>query len=649
VRARARLLVLLGLVGCSVVTATQGGGTAFAQAADERITAYHISIDIQREGAIVVTERIAYDFGSSQHHGIIRNIPARFRYDDRSDRVYPLRVLSVVGSPGTPDQYEVIESGSDVQIKVGDPDRTISGEHSYTLTYRVDGALNGFADRDELYWNAVGTEWGVPIEDVDVEVRAPTALQRIACFAGPLGSNRPCVTSDLQGDTATFAQPGLNPYEAITVVVGFPAGVVPTPKPILEERWSLARAFSATPVTLGVAGGLLALLLAGLGYLLWANGRDRRAIGSPIDIAYATSHEGEQPVPLFEQGTYPVEYAPPDDIRPGQVGTLIDEVANPLDVTATIVDLAVRGYLRIEEIPKRWFLGKPDWRLVKLKEADQGLITYERLLLDGLFEDADEVGDDLFMEEGDEASTDETELDDASAAPARPDLPEATVPSEPGIAEVKLSALRKRFGLRLRRIQDALYADAVKRRWFAGRPDRIRARWHTIGFFVLAVGVGLVWLAAARSHLGLIPIPLALAGLVLVWAARWMPRRTPKGTGLVRRVLGFRTYIETAEAHEARFQERENIFSTYLPYAVVFGCTEKWAHAFAGIDGQIPSTAGWYVGAYPFNVGSFTSSIDHFSSVAAGTITSAAATGSSGFGGGGFSGGGGGGGGGGSW
>ncbi len=648
-RARARLLVLLGLVGCSVVTATQGGSTAFAQAADERITAYHISIDIQREGWIVVTERIAYDFGSSQHHGIIRNIPARFRYDDRSDRVYPLRVLSVVGSPGTPDQYEVIKSGSDVQIKVGDPDRTISGEHSYTLTYRVDGALNGFADHDELYWNAVGTEWGVPIEDVDVEVRAPTSLQRIACFAGPLGSNRPCATSDLQGDTATFAQPGLNPYEAMTVVVGFPAGVVPTPRPILEERWSLARAFSATPVALGVAGGLLALLLAGVGYLLWANGRDRRAIGSPIDIAYATSHEGEQPVPLFEQGTYPVEYAPPDDIRPGQVGTLIDEVANPLDVTATIVDLAVRGYLRIEELPKRWFLGKPDWRLVKLKEADQGLITYERLLLDGLFEDADEVGDDLFMEEGDEASTDETELDDSSAAPARPDLPEATVPSEPGIAEVKLSALRKRFGLRLRRIQDALYADAVKRRWFAGRPDRIRARWHTIGFVVLAVGVGLVWLAAARSHLGLIPIPLALAGLVLVWAARWMPRRTPKGTGLVRRVLGFRTYIETAEAHEARFQERENIFSTYLPYAVVFGCTEKWAHAFAGIDGQVPSTAGWYVGAYPFNVGSFTSSIDHFSSVAAGTITSAAATGSSGFGGGGFSGGGGGGGGGGSW
>jgi hypothetical protein len=367
-------------------------------------------------------------------------------------------------------------------------------------------------------------------------------------------------------------------------------------------------------------------------------------VGSPIDIAYASSREGEQAVPLFEEGIYPVEYAPPDDIRPGQVGTLMDEVANPLDVTATIVDLAVRRYLRIEEIPKRWLLGKPDWRFIKLKEADEGLVEYERLLLDGLFEDADEVGDELFMEESEAASS-----EDPRANPARPDVPETTAPNEPGIAEVKLSALRKRFGIRLRRIQNALYDDVVKRRWFAGRPDKIRARWHTIGFLILGAGIGLIWFAAATSHLALIPIPVALAGLGLTWAARWMPRRTAKGTGLVRRVLGFRTYIETAEAHEARFQERENIFSKYLPYAVVFGCTEKWARAFAGLDGQMPSTAGWYVGATPFNVGSFTSSMDTFSSVAAGTITSAASTGSSGFSGGGFSGGGGGGGGGGSW
>ncbi|MGH2555596.1 MAG: DUF2207 domain-containing protein, partial [Actinomycetota bacterium] len=475
----------------------------------------------------------------------------------------------------------------------------------------------------------------------------PVELQRIACFAGPQGSSLPCETSNLEGDTATFDQQGLNPYEGLTVVVGFPTGVVPTPRPVLDERWSLARAFSATPLTVGVSGGLLALLLAGLGYMLWATGRDRRAVGSPVDIAYGDSPDGEQRVPLFEQGAYPVEYAPPEEIRPGQVGTLIDEVANPLDVTASVIDLAVRGYLRIEEIPKRWLFGKPDWRLVKVKEADDGLVKYERLLLDGLFEDADEI-DDEGIDELEEAGTVDPAEPEGSAPP-RPDVAAAPDSLEPGLAEVRLSALRKRFGLRLRKIQDALYDDAVKRRWFAGRPDKIRKRWHGAGIVLLILGIGLTWLAAAKTHLGLIPIPIALAGIVLTWAARWMPRRTPKGTGLVRRVLGFRTYIETAEAHEARFQERENIFSRYLPFAVVFGCTERWARAFRGLDDQLPSTAGWYVGTYPFSVNSFTSSIGHFSSVAAGTITSAAATGSSGFSGGGFSGGGGGGGGGGSW
>ena len=640
--ARLRLALLLCLVAGVVGSVPLGAPGAWGQAGDERIDAYDVSIEIQRDGSIVVAERIAYDFGSTEHHGIFRTIPVRFHYDDRNDRVYPLHVLSVVGSFGTPDQYKVSKSGSDLEIRVGDPDRTINGRHTYTLTYRVDGALNGFADHDELYWNAVGTEWAAPIRRATAQVRAPVSLTQIACFAGSQGSNLPCESSGLQGDTATFTQGQLSPHEGLTVVVGFLVGGVPKPTPILEERWSFSRAFSATPLTLGVSGLLLALLVAGVGYLLWANGRDRRAVGTPVDIAYGTSREGEQAVPLFEQGTYPVEYAPPDDIRPGQVGTLIDEVANPLDVTATIVDFAVRGYLRIEEIPKRWMFGKPDWRLVKLREPDEGMIRFERLLLDGLFEDADED----IEEEPTEAELEQ--LKDYEV-PARPDMPIPPTPRDHGIAQVKLSNLRRKFALRLRRIQNALYDDAVGRSWFAGRPDKMRGRWHTIGFGVLAAGAALTWLAAAKSHLGLIPIPIALAGLTLSWASRWMPRRTPKGTGLVRRVLGFRTYIDTAEAQEARFQERENIFSKYLPYAIVFGLTEKWARAFAGLDGQVPSIAGWYVGAYAFNVGSFTSSIDTFSSVAAGTITSAAATGSSGFGGGGFSGGGGGGGGGGSW
>src|SRR5207247_8598943 len=118
---------------------------------------------------------------------------------------------------------------------------------------------------------------------------------------------------------------------------------------------------------------------------------------------------------------------------------------------------------------------------------------------------------------------------DQAAAPARPDLLDQGIPRQPGLAEVKLSALRRKFSMRLRKIQTALYDDAVDRRWFAGRPDRIRTRWHSIGFLVLAAGIGLIWVAAAKTHLGLVAIPFALAGLALAWTARGIPRRTPTG------------------------------------------------------------------------------------------------------------------------
>jgi hypothetical protein len=609
-RVFARLLavawVMAVVLGLAAVAGAQG---------EEAIHSFAIDITVRSDGSLLVEEAIEYDFGTAPHHGIFRDIPDRLTYDGRYDRVFPIDVLSVEGPPGTPTHYVIQHDGNLFRIKIGDADRTITGTHVYRITYRVEGAINGFPDHDELYWNALGTEWQVPIDSVSVTVRAPSDIQRVACFAGPAGSNLPCERASAGGGSATFSQAGLGPFEGLTIVVGLPKSAVPSPHPILRERWTLQRAFSVTPLTAGLAGAIALLAALGLGYLFWVNGRDRRALGSPVDIAYATSQGGEQPVPLFEHGPTPVEYAPPDEIRPGQVGTLVDEVANPLDVTATIVDLAVRGYLRIEEIPKRGLFGKPDWRLVRLKESD-GLLPYEGLLLKYIFRDEDE-------EEG---------AADRDGGPA-----------------VKLSGLRRHFSARLRSVQDSLYEDAVKRGWFAGRPDRVRHNWTRRGWVAAMGGTALVVLAAAKTHLALIALPIALGGLALVFGARWMPRRTPKGTGLVRRVLGFKTYIETAEVEESKFAERKNLFSQYLPYAVVFGCTEKWARAFAHLGDQPPETS-WYVGPNPFTVATFTSSIDDFSVATAGTITSTpAGSGVSGFGGGGFSGGGGGGGGGGSW
>ena len=329
-------MVLLAVIAV-LAAASPGRAQSF-----ERIIRYDVDLGIQRDGSLVVVERIDYDFGVTEHHGIFRDIPAIFTYDDRFDRVYPIDVDSVEGSPGTPDRFKVETSGSTFRIQIGDPKKTITGRHTYTITYHVRGALNGFADHDELYWNAVGPGWTVPIGPITVKVTAPGPIgDRVTCFAGPVRSSLTCASHKVKGSVATFRQPGgIGPGEALTVVVGFPTGVVPAPRPILKERFSINRAFARSPASIGLTALAALLAFGGLGWLLWARGRDRRALGSQVDIAYASAAGGTQRVPLFEESTYPVEYAPPEDIKPGQVGTLVDEQVNPLDVTATIVDLA---------------------------------------------------------------------------------------------------------------------------------------------------------------------------------------------------------------------------------------------------------------------------------------------------------------------
>ena len=572
----------------------------------ESIRDYRVEMRVEEDGDLDVREVIAYDFGENERHGILRSIPVRLRYDDRYDRVYPVEIVSVEASGGASARYRVEEGGGTMTLRIGDPDRTITGAHTYTVAYRVEAALNAFPDHDELYWNAVGAEWDVPVERAEVTVVAPAAIEEVACFAGPEGSSLPCASATAEGATARFSADGLNPFEALTVVAALPTGAVPTPRPRLEERWSAARAFSLRRDSVGAAAGLMALVVAAVVALAWRSGRDRRYAGSHVDTVFGSEGDAEEAVPLLERPVTPVEFAPPDGVRPGQVGTLVDEQAHPLDVVATVVDLAVRGYLRIEETQKKGWFNKADWTLVDLGRERGDLLPYERRLIDAVFENA--VG-----------------------------------------GSVRLSELRNRFAARLKEVQDALYDDVVSRKWFPARPNQVRTWWRVIGVVVTIAGGGLVGLVARYTTFGIVPVPLMAGGLLLVASARRMPRRTARGTAVLRRVQGFRRFIEDSEKDRARFAERQNLFSEYLPYAVVFGCTEKWARAFAGLDGELPEV-GWYSGTGGFSVGSFSSSMDDFTVSTAGTIASTpGGSGGSGFGGGGSSGGGGGGGGGGSW
>jgi uncharacterized membrane protein YgcG len=600
---RALALGVLAALGLLVAPA---GAPVGAQSGVEQILAYEVSIDIQANGDLLVTEVIDYDFGPFERRGIFREIPVRFHFDDTYDRLLRIRDIAVSASPGTPAQVQTSTEGVFLRIRIGEENTFIEGQHSYRIEYRVEGAMNHFDDHEELFYNAIGPGWPVPVNNATVVVTAPEQPTDLACYAGPVESRLSCDTATFAGREARFTNGHLPNGGAITPVVALPSGSVAVPPPILEARWSFQRAFSLTPFTIGT---FAVLLVGGIGTvvrLLWIHGRDRRFVGSVVEIAFGSDSGETQRVPLLESPSdSAIEFAPPEDTLPGQMGTLVDEVANPLDVTATLIDLAVRRYLQIEEVEGEGWFAKDDWRLTRLKPTDGELREYERELLDGVFEDGDEV---------------------------------------------MLSDLKNKFVKRLKAVQDDLYRDVVAQGWFLRRPDQVRSSWVGVGLVALIAGIVATVLLAMFTTWALVGIPLALAGLLIAIASNAMPRRTAKGTGMMRRVMGFQRAIATAERDTARWAEEQGIFSKYLPYAVVFGLTERWAKTFEGLDDEVTGVGSWYVSSHAFSTLAFASAVGDFSKTTAGTIVSTpSSSGGSGFGGGGFSGGGMGGGGGGSW
>lgn len=615
-------LLAAALLGALLVVA--GAPDAPAQETGWRITSFDVAVVVSEDGTFAVQERINVIF-DEERRGIFRTIPTRYDYDGQHERVIDVRDAAVQTAAGTPGDLQVDVRRDEIELRVGHPERWITGEHTYVISYTVAGALNRFDTHDELYWNVTGEGWPVTIERASADITG-VAFQEVTCFAGPLGSGGLCETIDAEPGSDRFrvAAGPIDPGGGMTVVAAIPRGTVDVPPPRLEERWSLRYAFVgsryAVPLTVVVAILALAVYLL----LILREGRDRVTRGGrTVDGRY--DGRGEVAHRWVNPRNVPVRFRPPDDLRPAQLGLILDESVDPVEISSTIVDLAVRGHLTIHEEPtsldravgdrsrtagrlaRRLFRSRSDWTFQRRPGPDDELLPYERRLLGGLFADGDEVA---------------------------------------------LSELEGEFHTDHRAVSDLLYGDAVTRGWFPRSPRATRNLWRTIGVVVTVAAAGLVWLLATRTDLALVAVPLVLLGIGITLSNRWMPHRTPEGSRQLDETLGFREFISTAEAGRAEFAEQEGIFTRYLPYAVVFGATDHWARAFAdlGVQAAAAEAGTWYVGShggFP-DAASLSSGLSDLSARAASLPNPPASSGSSGFGGGSV-GGGFGGGGGGSW
>lgn len=532
------------------------------------------------QGTLDVTERISVDF-SDYNHGIERAIPKKYQGQNQHIKI------TKVQRDGTTEPYTTYGSNGNEVVRIGDADKTITGAHFYILEYSVDNVIKFTDSQDQLIWNTNGTQWKQPFYTVSATLHLPDKLvgkfSDTVCYTGLQGSTSHNCTVNQNGSEVLYQTTlPLAAGETMTFAGHFPVGTFA--KPTFKDWW---QEYAAT---------ILQILIPPALAFAYAYGRWRK---------HGKDTKG--------RGTIVPEYAPPDGLRAAEADVINRFKLGTGAVSATIIDLAIRKYLKIVEGESDGLLGLGKHKTYSFQKLpppqNDTLKPYEESILAGLFATGEAV-----------QATDLRNSFYVTATSVQRDIPQALTaagyfPSNP----VKAGTVMALGGL-------ALFTGA----WIIFGAD-----------WALAIG-------------------LAIGGAIIATFSRLMPNRTAKGAEAKETLAGLKLYMETAEKDRIAMlqspdapyaaksdapQQTVELFEKLLPYAMVMGVEKEWAKQFESIYTTPPD---WYSGNWAaFNTAYLVSSLND--SVGAMNSSFAAPASSSSGSGGGFSGGGGGGGGGGGW
>lgn len=417
-----------------------------------------------------------------------------------------------------------------------------NARQQFDIRYTVDGALRVYDGGDQLWWTAVPSEhYGFSIGSSTITVQMPAGLapregiDPVVTYGAPSEVN---VRGTTITATATRQLTGNDYFEIRVQYPHHPQARVPAWQADFDQR----RAFEETSKPL-IDLGLIALsLLLAVGgvlgvYALWyTRGRDPRV--------------GPVPEYLAE---------PPSNVPPAVVGTLLDEQADLRDVISTIVDLAHRGYLVMEEEQKEGLFGIGRSRTFTFKRTDkplQGLRKFEQRIMSALF------------------GTNRMER--------------------------SLDSLKNKFYTVIPQLQNDLYEAVVQDGLFTTKPSTTRGLWSGLGtaLFVVALVAGFGGISLAEDispALLCLPAAFALVGLMAMIVGQHMPAKTRKGAEEAAKWRAFREYLQNLEKY-ADIQSASQRFDDYLPYAIAFGVDRSWVRRFSKID-SVPIPP-WYYPTY---------------------------------------------------
>ncbi len=613
--------------------------------AQERIINFISDVTVLADGDLDVTETITIQAEGNQfRRGIFRDFPTSYRRRSDGTRVIVgFDVISVTRN-GRAEPYRTESYSNGVRTRIGDANVFIQrGQHTYTIRYRTTRQIGFFDTFDELYWNATGNGWNFYIDNAEARITLPQGAQigKNALYTGPQGDTGKDarVVEQTSNRIVWRTTRRLPPYNGLTVAVAWQKGIVAPPSGAQQARYFLQ---DNLPILVALIG------LVGVGFYYFTT----------------WSRVGRDPA----EGTIIPLFAPPNEMSPAAVRYVDQMSFDNRAFTAAIVDLGVKGHIRIDETPSFSQISKRSGgQTLKLAESEM-----ESQLFSG--------GSPVAL-----AQTNHKVVGGAKTA-----------------LENRLSAqyngvlFKNNYGwsglgflLALIAIAAMIVTIAVTK--FG---DEVSAGIMGVlipcGLLLVACGVmmagftshkrwnlwiiagGLLWLLVAGGGLAFIyglggginlnlMIPAFASYLILsvsLFGFYWLKAPSMEGQKIRDQIAGFREYLGVAEEDRLNFmhppKKTPELFEKFLPYAIALDVENEWGKKFAGVlaAAAAAGAAGyaWYHGKRDWSrdPAGFSS---HLGGAVASAISSASTApgSSSGSGGGGSSGGGGGGGGGGGW
>lgn len=557
-RSNRLMAVVLVVFGLSLLNVSA------ARAESGQLKTYNATAAVAKDGAIAVKATMTFDGVAPA--SVQQVFDTTRRTADLTEYRFTISEVTVTSGGKTVDA-KVSTGPSSVTLDIP----TAGLTEPISLSYTVVGAAVKGADGDTMVIWPLLQGLSVPVQQFNAQVSAPAQFNQLDCAAGAEDDPSSCTFyggGNHDNPLPVFRQDGNASGTVVIVTLGFPAGQIAVNED-LRQLWTVDRAFSVDPLPLTAGLGLLILGALALWLAHRKIGRDYAGVVDPVMVA------GFHPIAAGES-----EFRVADGIGPGAIGTLADERVDPIDVTATILDLAVRGHLLITELPRESGHAATEWTFTRRHSEDK-LAGYERILLDAV----------------------------------------APIQGDP----VKLSNLPGSLQSVIPQVQSELYDEVVAHGWFVKRPDATRDSWGLTSWIVLVAAAVMATLMIIFTSFGLLALALVLVALGLMFVSREMPARTASGTAVLRGLEILHGNLLTHPVTDLSTTDPYRSISVLLPYAVVLGGRDRWLQAMAQADDDaLPDSTDldWYHGPDDWHLSDLPASLSNFVTTVQGTLFS---------------------------